>query len=241
MLPSHLTRAVLILQLLQAHNDLALQEIARRLHCSQRTVYRDLDLLRQCGFRIAYREATGGYHLEPLICLPHAPMKANELLLILSAIQPSSGQATHEDRALLFRSLTKLVTSCVPESHPLGMLLIRSFLHDSAPTPLPLQQLSLAASLLYSLHHDRDVEMSWQEHHEVQQMRIRVSNLELREGQWYATVNVRDETGSEATRTLRVDLDQIRSVSATATDEARSDQEGAPSPTTRLARSKSER
>lgn len=238
MLPSHLTRAIRILQLLQAHNDLALQEIARRIHCSQRTVYRDLDLLRQCGFRIAYREASGGYHLEPLTCLPHAPITANDLLMILGAIQPSSGQATVDERGELFRSLTKLITSCVPESHPLGMLLIRTFLHDSSPTPLPLQQIPMAASLLYSLHLNRDVEISWQEQHEVQRMRIRVSNLELRDGQWYATVSVRNESGSEATRTLRVDLDQIRSISSGGVLEKQTDGDG--SATGRLMRPRSD-
>jgi predicted DNA-binding transcriptional regulator YafY len=96
-------RVLALLSLLQTHRQWSGPELARRLEVTPRTLRRDVDRLRELGYRIgAVRGATGGYRLEPGERLP--PLLLYDAEAVMTAIglrvAASLGLSDGEDTTL---------------------------------------------------------------------------------------------------------------------------------------------
>jgi predicted DNA-binding transcriptional regulator YafY len=96
-------RVLALLSLLQTHRQWSGPELARRLEVTPRTLRRDVDRLRELGYRIgAVRGATGGYRLEPGERLP--PLLLSDVEAVTTAIglrvAASLGLSDGEDTTL---------------------------------------------------------------------------------------------------------------------------------------------
>ena len=70
MISDRLHRAIRLIMLLRQSEGLSLREIAHWLDCSQRTVYRDLQLLKASGFEVEW--SPQGYRIRAIEELPQA-------------------------------------------------------------------------------------------------------------------------------------------------------------------------
>ncbi|MGW1030439.1 helix-turn-helix transcriptional regulator [Streptomyces sp. NPDC002577] len=98
------SRLLALLSLLQTHRDWSGEDLAERLDITSRTVRRDIDRLRELGYRItAFKGPAGGYRLEAGTHLP--PMlfdddQAVALALALQTAAPGTTVAEDATRAL---------------------------------------------------------------------------------------------------------------------------------------------
>jgi predicted DNA-binding transcriptional regulator YafY len=110
MAPHRLRRAIRLLRLLHQSEGLSQRELARWLDCSQRTVYRDLELLKDSGFEVVW--APGGYRLDSGDELPRATLDDQEMMALLAALDSSPLLRRSPPRTQVHQALEKLMAGC---------------------------------------------------------------------------------------------------------------------------------
>ncbi|MBC7519221.1 MAG: WYL domain-containing protein [Microbacteriaceae bacterium] len=107
---SAVSRTLRLLSLLQTHRYWVGGELARRLDISTRTLRRDVERLRDLGYRVnANRGAAGGYHLEAGADLPPLVFTDGEAVaLALSLRAAASSRLISEAAEITVAALAKL-------------------------------------------------------------------------------------------------------------------------------------
>ncbi len=84
MKPPRLQRVLRLVHLLQSGKGYNTAALARACGVSRRTIFRDLELLRQAGFQVVYDEAEGCYRLPSARLLPPTNFSLEEALALLA-------------------------------------------------------------------------------------------------------------------------------------------------------------
>ncbi|GGZ69671.1 helix-turn-helix transcriptional regulator [Streptomyces bluensis] len=85
------SRLLTLLSLLQTHRDWSGEDLAERLHISSRTVRRDIDRLRELGYRITtVKGPAGGYRLEAGTHMPPMLFDDDQAVALAVALQTAA-------------------------------------------------------------------------------------------------------------------------------------------------------
>ena len=103
------TRALSLLNLLQTHRHWPGPELAARLRVTERTVRRDVDRLRELGYRIESSPgATGGYRLEAGSAVPPLLLTDDEAVAMAIGLRVAASQRLVSGPATTLTALAKL-------------------------------------------------------------------------------------------------------------------------------------
>jgi predicted DNA-binding transcriptional regulator YafY len=103
-------RVLQILRHLQSGNGFTVEELSLRLDVCRRTVFRDLNLLREAGVQLSFDAARQCYRLAPckdLLVMPE--LNADELSTLVTAVHLSLLQSIPPCRDLLRQTTNKLL------------------------------------------------------------------------------------------------------------------------------------
>ncbi len=117
-------RVLRILRHLQTGNGANAAELANQLAVCRRTIFRDLELLRDAGVALRFDAATRCYRLAPRTDLLVAPeLDGDELAILIAAIRLSMLQGVPHCRAVLRQTINKLLAqSPCPVRHGVALL-----------------------------------------------------------------------------------------------------------------------
>ena len=101
-----LDRSIRLLQLLDQQEPVSLSRIAAWLDCSQRTVHRDLQLLKDNGYDVQRTER--GYLLNRNLDLPAPALNPSEILVLLVAAQATPLASDDTGKRLIQSTLHKI-------------------------------------------------------------------------------------------------------------------------------------
>jgi biotin operon repressor len=143
-------RALQILRLLQAGQTWSAQELAEQYHCSTRTIFRDLQLLRDCGIPIESPRGEKGFRLaHDFFWQPERPTLDEMIALVVGARM--AGEAMPKDMAKSLESaMAKLVGSHRPADR---QRLTELKMRIDSPHLVPQPALPEAAYLAQLLEH----------------------------------------------------------------------------------------
>lgn len=123
MLSGRLQRTIRLLQMLHQRPGMTLREIADWLDCSERTVYRDLQLLKEMGFDLVSQDP--GYVMRSSSSFPQAELSVAERFALLAASQ-TTPLASHADfRRTLRQALHRIIPCDTPEARKHWTHLVR--------------------------------------------------------------------------------------------------------------------
>lgn len=104
-----LSRALALLDLLQTRRAWPAEALCARLEITDRTLRRDLDRLRELGYRIASSRGTGGgYRLEAGTALPPLLLTDDEAVTVAIGLRSAATQGLAEGAQTALSALTKL-------------------------------------------------------------------------------------------------------------------------------------
>ncbi|MCF6470997.1 YafY family transcriptional regulator [Nonomuraea sp. MG754425] len=102
-------RALALLNLLQTHRHWTGQELAERLGVSRRTLRRDVERLRDLGYRIGSAPGlAGGYRLEPGGVVPPLLLTDDEAVAMAAGLRLAATRRLTDGTDTTIRALTKL-------------------------------------------------------------------------------------------------------------------------------------
>ncbi len=109
---TRIRRLVQLIGLLQAGKGQNADQLSARCHVSRRTLFRDLDLLRQAGVPVLFDDDDGCYRIEQNYFLPPTTFTAEETLaMLLVCYEMGSGRVPFYDAA---RQAAIKVEACLP-------------------------------------------------------------------------------------------------------------------------------
>lgn len=117
-------RVLRILRQLQTGTGLNATEMADQLDVCRRTIFRDLELLREAGIAFRFDSAARCYRLAPRDGLLVAPeLDVDELAILIAAIRLSMLQGVPDYRVVLRQAVNKLLAqSPFPVRHGVSLL-----------------------------------------------------------------------------------------------------------------------
>ncbi|MEU8397954.1 WYL domain-containing protein [Nonomuraea sp. NPDC048892] len=108
-MPDTTARALALLNLLQTHRHWTGPDLARRLGVTQRTVRRDVERLRDLGYRIESAPGlAGGYRLEPGGVVPPLLLTDDEAVAMAAGLRLAATRQLTDGADTTLRALTKL-------------------------------------------------------------------------------------------------------------------------------------
>ncbi|POX54731.1 YafY family protein [Streptomyces sp. Ru72] len=107
------SRLLALLSLLQTHRDWSGDDLAERLDVTPRTVRRDIDRLRELGYRIlAFKGPAGGYRLDAGSLLPPLLFDEGQAVALAVALQTAAtSTAIGEDAARALSTMRQVMPS----------------------------------------------------------------------------------------------------------------------------------
>ncbi|MGW5665493.1 helix-turn-helix transcriptional regulator [Streptomyces sp. NPDC003758] len=107
------SRLLALLSLLQTHRDWSGDDLAERLDVTSRTVRRDIDRLRELGYRIlAFKGPSGGYRLDAGAHLPPLLFDDGQAVALALALQTAAtSTAIGEDAARALSTMRQVMPS----------------------------------------------------------------------------------------------------------------------------------
>jgi predicted DNA-binding transcriptional regulator YafY len=102
-------RTLALLNLLQTHRQWSGPDLAMRLEITERTLRRDIERLRELGYRVeAERGPAGGYRLEAGAALPPLLLTDEEAVAMAIGLRMSAGQGLDDGEHVSLSALAKL-------------------------------------------------------------------------------------------------------------------------------------
>jgi predicted DNA-binding transcriptional regulator YafY len=102
------SRVLALLGLLQSHRQWTGPELARRLEVTERTLRRDIERLRELGYRVAAtRGTTGGYRLEAASDVPPLLFTADEAVTVAVGLRLAAAEGLSGDEQTTVSALAK--------------------------------------------------------------------------------------------------------------------------------------
>ena len=90
---SRLERILKMVTVLQSERPVGPDELAHKMGVNKRSIYRDLNMLKNVGIPYRYDDKTGGYCVEETAFLPPPALKLSEALALLLAAEHITGPA----------------------------------------------------------------------------------------------------------------------------------------------------
>ncbi|MEJ1089031.1 YafY family protein [Microbacterium sp. Mu-80] len=145
------SRALALLNLLQTHRHWSGAELARRLSVTERTVRRDVDRLRELGYRVESAPGVaGGYRLEAGSAVPPLLLTDDEAVMMAVGLRVAAAQQLVGGPEVSLTALAKL-EQVLPAVLRRRVNALASAVHPAGPgqgtavSPVVLGELALAA------------------------------------------------------------------------------------------------
>lgn len=103
-----LERLVSLITLIQGHGDLTVARLAAEYRVTERTVFRDLEALKEAGVPIAYDPEKCGYQIRPDFFLPPVQLTLDEALAICALGEQVGGKGQVPFLAVAARAVDKV-------------------------------------------------------------------------------------------------------------------------------------
>lgn len=128
---NHFKRLLDLLTLLQAGHGAKVEFLAESLECSQRTVFRDLELLKASGVQLSYDSQTGGYAIDSAPAAPLSPLSEEEWLAVLMAASISSLSRSTLFAGSVNQAIAKLMIGAPDRVRERFKRLVRAVVNES--------------------------------------------------------------------------------------------------------------
>ncbi|AMM20049.1 transcriptional regulator [Frondihabitans sp. PAMC 28766] len=197
------TRMLQLLSLLQARRDWPGQLLAERLYVSERTVRRDVDRLRELGYRVhAVKGPDGGYRLEAGSELPPLLFDDEQAIVLAVALQTVrlSGIAIEEAAARALTTVRQVMPSRL--RHRVDALQVTTVQDAGNPSPEGISPDTLA-TLGAAVQRSEVVRFDYAD----DLRRVEPHHVVARGGRWYLVAFDLDRAGW---RTFSVDRISLR-------------------------------
>jgi predicted DNA-binding transcriptional regulator YafY len=149
------SRILALLNLLQSHRQWAGPELADRLGVTERTLRRDVDRIRELGYRVdAVRGPAGGYRLEAGSQLPPLLLTNDEAVTMAIGLRVAATQGLVDGELTTQTALAKF-EQVLPSALRQRVNAISSHLQPQAPRGVPVSQELLGQLALASRDHER--------------------------------------------------------------------------------------
>lgn len=142
------SRMLKLLSLLQTRRDWPGRVLSERLEVSDRTLRRDIDRLRELGYRITtFKGPDGGYRLDAGSELPPLPFDEDQAVALATALQVAAATGAADDEAAL-RALTT-VRQVMPSRlhHRVDSVTLSTLPSDTAVVADPEALLAVSAAV----------------------------------------------------------------------------------------------
>ena len=134
----HLTRVLRLLLLLDSGSRFNTAQMADQLGVTRRTIFRDIQLLRQCGVPVVFDERRGSYSLQATVVSARPHFSTDEALILAMAASVTVLRVEGVLRGTLEDTIAKFL-QCLPVSVREEVAsVLRSCVWDTADTPPPL-------------------------------------------------------------------------------------------------------
>jgi predicted DNA-binding transcriptional regulator YafY len=110
----------------EARSLFNVRELSRILSVSRRTIFRDLNLLRDAGVDVSFDESTGGYSLPKTFSARRRPLLERDLELIVFAVSLSLVHVAPDLSAAIQEALAKLFSASDERSSAQATRLVRN-------------------------------------------------------------------------------------------------------------------
>jgi predicted DNA-binding transcriptional regulator YafY len=110
----------------EARSLFNVRELSQTLSVSRRTIFRDLNLLRDAGVDVSFDESTGGYSLPKTFSARRRPLLARDLELIVFAVSLSLVHVAPDLSAATQEALAKLLSASDERSSAQAARLVRN-------------------------------------------------------------------------------------------------------------------
>ncbi|RLV55516.1 WYL domain-containing transcriptional regulator [Aeromicrobium phragmitis] len=193
------SRLLQLLSLLQSPRVWPAQALAERLAITPRTVRRDIDHLRELGYRItAVRGPAGGYRLDAGSQLPPMLFDDDQAVALVVALQLATAQGIDDDDAA--RRALATVRQLLPSRlrHRVDSIEVASLPHRS---PAPIAPESLVA-VTTSIHRHERLRFTYAGDNDRPARTAEPHHVVMSQGRWYLLAWDLD---TDAWRTFRLD------------------------------------
>lgn len=182
-----LARLLRLVAVLQSGRNLNARKLADLCDVSHRTIYRDIEVLEDAGFRVRFRPETQGYQVERGYFLP--PTNLTELQAIALLVLSAQWEATDGlGLASAAREAALKAVQTLPEELRARILAITELAHrgPDGPEVTPERQ-AIHQAVLGSLTRQRQLRLWYREtdRPELESTKFGLYRLLLRERHWY--------------------------------------------------------
>ncbi|MEU0430120.1 WYL domain-containing protein [Streptomyces sp. NPDC006290] len=199
------SRLLALLSLLQTRRDWSGEDLAERLDISPRTVRRDMDRLRELGYRIkAFKGPTGGYRLDAGGHLPPLLFDDGQAVALAVALQTAAtGTTIAEDAARALAMIRQVMPSRL--RHRMDMLRITA-VRPPENGDAPQVDTQVFTDLSSAIHAREELRFEYAQDRKAatgpQRRRVQPHHLVAWQGRWYLLAWDLDR---DNWRTFRVD------------------------------------
>ncbi len=219
-----ITRVIRLLETLRAYGGVSITFLCERLGCSDRTVYRDLRLLKESGVPVSRDPTVDGYRITDNRSLQQQELTERELASLLLAAATSPLSRIAPIHKLIDRSLEKSLRVRLPHrsqhlSHLARLLGLEGPIREPLP-PLSTDQLEIVDDLVEAAMSKSKLDVLWrpgqQPRHIRRELQAEVLHVGVEDGTW--VVALRNRYG------IRVELELAEIQVVTPADTAASPQ-----------------
>ncbi|MET8135143.1 WYL domain-containing protein [Streptomyces sp. NPDC005251] len=182
------SRLLALLSLLQTRRDWSGEDLAERLDISPRTVRRDMDRLRELGYRIkAFKGPTGGYRLDAGGHLPPLLFDDGQAVALAVALQTAAtGTTIAEDAARALAMIRQVMPSRL--RHRMDMLRITA-VRPPGNGDAPQADTQVFTDLSSAIHAREELRFDYAQDRKAatgpQHRRVQPHHLVAWQGRWY--------------------------------------------------------
>ena len=182
---SRLQRILKMVNILQAGRHYSPAELAEYLGVTRRTIFRDLDMLRQAGIPYYHDDENGGYKIDDTFLLPPLNLNLQEALALMLMTQNEAASFPLRKQTL---SAALKIESSLPAHirQHCGSLLKKSSIHPQ-PYTHGENQTKIFSTLQQAVKHQRKVQIDYRSFYEKKKISTTISPYHLHFAQrgWY--------------------------------------------------------
>lgn len=184
---NRLKRLLDLLSLLHAGHGANVQYLAETLECSQRTVFRDLDLLKSSGVELGFDDRVGGYTIHSDCGRSFSHLSNDEWLAILMAASVSSLSRSPLFAGAVSQAIAKLMTMAPKATCDRFNRLVRAVVNESELASLEISQLEILRLLIDAIDQRKRVRIELLDRNNASEMTVLSPYRTVyREGEWNA-------------------------------------------------------
>lgn len=156
---AQLRRILDLVTLLQSGHGANVEFLAGSLACSERTVFRDIKMLKDCGIDVVFDEDEGRYALDASATVSIPGMTENELLAILLAASISSISRSSLFGGEVNQAIAKLISSASDSVQNRYNRLVRAVVNENEVNTMGPKQEKTLRSILDAIEQRKRVHL----------------------------------------------------------------------------------